>query len=151
MGRLLLKAVFSDPYVDVAPVGRHRAGLGEPQYVELNDEISDDVASGIDGHEACLGEAHLGSAARSVCAADRDHLNTLFVQTIALVLAQANCSLERNFARLDRCVQVGTAGGRLDVHPVFRRYNIQAAQRRIERRNGHESSRSCIVAVSPAE
>ena len=59
-GRLLLNYVLLDPYVDVALVG-----VREPRFVELNDEISDDVASRIDG---C--EAHLG-AARSVCALER--------------------------------------------------------------------------------
>ena len=43
------KTVLSDPYVDVALVG-----MREPRFVELNNEISDDVASRIDGHEACL-------------------------------------------------------------------------------------------------
>ena len=43
VGRLLLKTVLSDPYVDVALVG-----MREPRFVELNSEISDDVASRID-------------------------------------------------------------------------------------------------------
>ena len=43
MGRLLLNYVLSDPYVDVALVG-----VREPRFVELNNEISDDVASRID-------------------------------------------------------------------------------------------------------
>jgi hypothetical protein len=54
---LLLNYVLSDPYVDVALVR-----MREPRFVELNNEISDAVASRIDGHEACL-----SSAARSVC------------------------------------------------------------------------------------
>jgi predicted aldo/keto reductase-like oxidoreductase len=61
VGRLLLNYVLSDPYVDVALVG-----MREPRFVELNNEISDDVASRIDGHEACLSDA-----ARSVCALTR--------------------------------------------------------------------------------
>ena len=43
VGRLLLNYVLSDPYVDVALVG-----MREPRFVELNNEISDDVASWID-------------------------------------------------------------------------------------------------------
>jgi predicted aldo/keto reductase-like oxidoreductase len=43
VGRLLLNYVLSDPYLDVALVG-----LREPRFVELNNEISDDVASRID-------------------------------------------------------------------------------------------------------
>ena len=43
MGRLLRHYVLSDPCVDVAPVG-----MREPRFVELNNEISDDVASRID-------------------------------------------------------------------------------------------------------
>jgi len=43
VGRLLLNDVLSDPYVDVALVG-----VREPRFVELNNEISDDVASRID-------------------------------------------------------------------------------------------------------
>jgi hypothetical protein len=42
-GRLLLNYVLSDPYVDVALVG-----VREPRFVELNNEISDDVALRID-------------------------------------------------------------------------------------------------------
>ena len=42
MGRLLLNYVLSDPYVDVA-----LTGVREPRFVELNNEISDDVASRI--------------------------------------------------------------------------------------------------------
>jgi hypothetical protein len=38
----------SDPYVDVALVGVREARLREPWFVELNNEISDDVASRID-------------------------------------------------------------------------------------------------------
>jgi hypothetical protein len=41
--RLLLNYVVSDPHVDVAPVG-----MREPRFVELNDDIPDDVASRID-------------------------------------------------------------------------------------------------------
>jgi aryl-alcohol dehydrogenase-like predicted oxidoreductase len=43
VGRLLLNYVLSDPYVDVALVG-----MREPRFVDLNDAISDDVASRID-------------------------------------------------------------------------------------------------------
>ena len=43
MGRLLLYYVLSNPYVDVA-----LAGMREPLFVELNNEILDDVASRID-------------------------------------------------------------------------------------------------------
>ena len=43
VGRLLLNYVLSDPYVDVALVG-----MREPRFVELNNEISDDVASRLD-------------------------------------------------------------------------------------------------------
>ena len=43
VGRLLLKTVLSDPYVDVALVA-----MRKPRFVELNNEISDDVASRID-------------------------------------------------------------------------------------------------------
>jgi aryl-alcohol dehydrogenase-like predicted oxidoreductase len=43
VGRLLLNYVLSDPYVDVALVG-----VREPRFVELNNAISDDVASRID-------------------------------------------------------------------------------------------------------
>jgi hypothetical protein len=66
VGRLLLNYVLSDPYVDVALVGVRGPRLRGTRFVELNNEISDDVASRIDGHEACLCEAHLGGAARSV-------------------------------------------------------------------------------------
>jgi hypothetical protein len=53
VGRLLLNYVLSDPYVGVALVGGHEACArearrGEPRFVELNNEISDDVASRID-------------------------------------------------------------------------------------------------------
>ena len=47
-GRLLLNYVLSDPYVDVALVGVREARLRESRFVELNNEISDDVASQID-------------------------------------------------------------------------------------------------------
>jgi len=43
VGRMLLNYVLSDPYVDVALVG-----MREPRLVELNNAISDDVASRID-------------------------------------------------------------------------------------------------------
>ena len=43
VGGLLLNSVLSDPYVEVALVG-----MREPRFVELNNEISDDVASLID-------------------------------------------------------------------------------------------------------
>ena len=43
VGRLLLNYVLSDPYIDVALVG-----MREPRFVDLNNEISDDVASRID-------------------------------------------------------------------------------------------------------
>ena len=43
VGRLLLNYVLSDPYVDVALVG-----MREPRFVELNNEISDDIVSRID-------------------------------------------------------------------------------------------------------
>jgi hypothetical protein len=43
VGRLLLNYVLSDPYVDVALVG-----MREPRYAEINNAISDDVASRID-------------------------------------------------------------------------------------------------------
>jgi len=43
VGRLLLNYVLSDPYVDVALVG-----VREPRYVEINNAISDDVASRIE-------------------------------------------------------------------------------------------------------
>ena len=39
---------LSDPCVDVVLVGGHEACLGEPRFVVLNNEISDDVASRID-------------------------------------------------------------------------------------------------------
>jgi hypothetical protein len=43
VGRLLLNYVLSDPYMDVALVG-----MRETRFVELNNEISDDVESRID-------------------------------------------------------------------------------------------------------
>ena len=43
VGRLLLNYVLSDHYVDVALVG-----VREPRYIELNNAISDDIASRID-------------------------------------------------------------------------------------------------------
>jgi aryl-alcohol dehydrogenase-like predicted oxidoreductase len=48
VGRLLLNYVLADPYVDVALVGVRKVRLREPRFVELNNEISDDVASRID-------------------------------------------------------------------------------------------------------
>ena len=48
VGRLLLNYVLSDPYVDVATVGGREPRLREPRFVELNNEISDDIASHID-------------------------------------------------------------------------------------------------------
>ena len=43
VGRLLLNYVLSDPYVDVALIG-----MRDPHYAEVNNAISDDVASRID-------------------------------------------------------------------------------------------------------
>lgn len=43
VGKLLLNYVLSDPYVDVALIG-----MREPRFVDLNNKISDDVASRID-------------------------------------------------------------------------------------------------------
>jgi hypothetical protein len=43
VGRLLLNYVLSDPYLGVALVG-----MQEPRFAELNNDISDDVASRID-------------------------------------------------------------------------------------------------------
>jgi len=43
VGRRLLNDVLSDRYVDVA-----LAGMREPRFVDLNNAISDDVASRID-------------------------------------------------------------------------------------------------------
>ena len=48
MGRLLLNHVILDPYEDIALMGGHGACLSEPRFVELNNEISDDIASRID-------------------------------------------------------------------------------------------------------
>jgi hypothetical protein len=48
VGRLLLNYVLSDPYVDVALVEGRVPRPREPRFVELNNEISDDVASRID-------------------------------------------------------------------------------------------------------
>jgi hypothetical protein len=61
VGRLLLNYVLSDPFVDVALVGMRGPRPRGTRFVELNNEISDNVTARIDG---C--EAHLG-AARSVC------------------------------------------------------------------------------------
>jgi hypothetical protein len=47
-GRLLLNYVLSDPYVDVALVGGHGMCLSKPRFVELNNEISDDIESRTD-------------------------------------------------------------------------------------------------------
>ena len=51
--RLPLNYVLWDPYVDVALVGvrgarGHGTCLSEPRFVDLNNEISDDVAPRID-------------------------------------------------------------------------------------------------------
>jgi aryl-alcohol dehydrogenase-like predicted oxidoreductase len=43
VGRLLLNYVLSDPYVDVALVG-----MRDPHYVEINNDISDDITSRLD-------------------------------------------------------------------------------------------------------
>ncbi len=43
MGRLLPHCVLPDPYVDVALVG-----MREPRFAEINNAISDDVASRLD-------------------------------------------------------------------------------------------------------
>jgi hypothetical protein len=43
VGRLLLNYVLSDPYADVALVG-----MRESHFLELNNEISDDVAARIE-------------------------------------------------------------------------------------------------------
>ena len=48
MGRLLLNYVLSDPDVDVALVGMRGPRPRGPRFVELNNEISDDVTSRID-------------------------------------------------------------------------------------------------------
>jgi hypothetical protein len=48
VGRLLLNYVLSDPYVDVALVGVRGPRPRGTRFVELNNEISDDVASRID-------------------------------------------------------------------------------------------------------
>jgi len=61
----------TDSYVHVALIQGRGTRPREPRFVELNNEISDDVASRIDasridGHEACLSKAHLGGAARSL-------------------------------------------------------------------------------------
>ena len=53
VGRLLLNYVLSDPYVDVALVR-----VREPRFVELNNQVSDDIASRVDGCQAHLGAAH---------------------------------------------------------------------------------------------
>jgi hypothetical protein len=37
-----------DPHVGVALMGEHGACLSEPRFVELNNEISDDIASRVD-------------------------------------------------------------------------------------------------------
>jgi hypothetical protein len=65
-GRLLLNSVLSDPYVDVALVGMRGPRPRGTRFMELNNEISDDVASRIDAscNDGCT--AHLG-AARAVC------------------------------------------------------------------------------------
>ena len=43
VGRLLLNYVLSDPYVDVALIG-----MREPRLADINNDISDDVASRLD-------------------------------------------------------------------------------------------------------
>jgi hypothetical protein len=48
VGLPLLNYVLSDPYVDVALVEGRATRPREPHFVELNNEISDDVASRID-------------------------------------------------------------------------------------------------------
>jgi hypothetical protein len=48
VGRLPLNYVLSNPYVDVVLVGRHVPCLGEPRFVELSNEMSDDFKSRID-------------------------------------------------------------------------------------------------------
>jgi predicted aldo/keto reductase-like oxidoreductase len=48
VGWLLLNYVLSDPYVDVALVRGRAPRPREPHFVDLNNEISDDVASRID-------------------------------------------------------------------------------------------------------
>jgi hypothetical protein len=48
VGRLLLNYVLSDPYVDVALVKGHASCPRDPRFVELSNEISDDVAARID-------------------------------------------------------------------------------------------------------
>jgi hypothetical protein len=53
VGRLLLNYVLSDPYVDVALVGMRGPRTRGTRFVELNNEISDNIASRID-----LGELH---------------------------------------------------------------------------------------------
>ena len=45
VGRLLLKTVLSAPHVDVALVGMRGPRPRGTRFVELNNEISDDVAS----------------------------------------------------------------------------------------------------------
>jgi hypothetical protein len=48
VGRLLLNHVLSDPYVDVALVQGRAPRPRDTRFVELNNEISDGVASRID-------------------------------------------------------------------------------------------------------
>jgi hypothetical protein len=48
VGRLLLNYVLSDPYVDVVLVGMRGPRPRGTRFVELNNAISDDVASRID-------------------------------------------------------------------------------------------------------
>jgi hypothetical protein len=48
VGRLLLNYALSDPYVDVALVQGRGTRPRDTRFVELNNEISDDVASRID-------------------------------------------------------------------------------------------------------
>jgi predicted aldo/keto reductase-like oxidoreductase len=63
-GCLLLHYVLSDPYVDVVLVGGHGTW-----FVELNNEILDDVTVCIDGRKA-----HLSGAARSLCEVEGEWL-----------------------------------------------------------------------------
>jgi hypothetical protein len=54
---LLLKAVLLELYLDVSLVRGYVPRPREPRFVELIKEISDDVASHIDGCKAPLGGA----------------------------------------------------------------------------------------------
>jgi hypothetical protein len=48
VGRLLLNYVLSDPFVHMALVQGRTPRPREPRFVELNEDISDDLASRID-------------------------------------------------------------------------------------------------------